>query len=44
MSQMKKLVVVGGGNAGTLLSNLLAGKLEITLIEPSAWLSGLYGR
>lgn len=34
---MKKLVIVGGGNAGTLLSNLLAGKLEITLIEPSEY-------
>ncbi|QIW22740.1 NAD(P)/FAD-dependent oxidoreductase [Sulfolobus sp. S-194] len=32
---MKKLVIVGGGNAGTLLANLLAGKLDITVIEPN---------
>jgi NADH dehydrogenase, FAD-containing subunit len=34
---MKRLVVVGGGNAGTLIANLLAGKLEITVIEPNEY-------
>ncbi|WP_338598704.1 FAD/NAD(P)-binding oxidoreductase [Sulfolobus tengchongensis] len=34
---MKRLVIVGGGNAGTLISNLLAGKLDITVIEPNEY-------
>lgn len=34
---MKKLLVVGGGNAGTLIANLLAGKLDITVIEPNEY-------
>lgn len=32
---MKRLVIVGGGNAGILVSNLLSRKLEITVIEPN---------
>ncbi|AAK43000.1 NAD(P)/FAD-dependent oxidoreductase [Saccharolobus solfataricus] len=34
---MKRLVVVGGGNAGTLIANLLADKLEVTVIEPNEY-------
>ncbi|BCU67884.1 hypothetical protein HS7_13210 [Sulfolobales archaeon HS-7] len=31
---MEKVIIVGGGNAGTVLSNLLSPYLDVTVIEP----------